>query len=48
MLEPIGVFGAIGRGFRLTRKQFWRIFGIALLTFLIAQIAGSMLAFPVN
>ena len=40
MLEPIGVFAALGRGFRLTRKQFWRIFGIGLLTSLIARSAG--------
>ncbi len=48
MLEPIGVFGAIGRGYHLTRKAFWRTFGIGLLTFVIAQIAGSMLAMPVS
>ena len=46
MLEDVGVLGALGRGFRLTRRQFWRTFGIALLTLLIAQIAGSMLAMP--
>ncbi len=48
MLENVGIFGAIGRGYRLTRKQFWRTFGIALLTILIASIAGYMLAFPVT
>ena len=48
MLEDVGIFGAIGRGFRLTRRQFWRTFGIALLTILIASIAGYMLAFPVS
>ena len=46
MLEDVGVLGALGRGFRLTRRQFWRTFGIALLTLVIAQIAGSMLAMP--
>lgn len=46
MLEPVGVTGAIGRGFRLTRSQFWRTFGIALLTLLIGSIAGGMLAAP--
>jgi MFS family permease len=46
MLEPHGVFGAIRRGFALTRRQFWRTFGIALLTLVIAQVAGSMLALP--
>jgi hypothetical protein len=48
MLEPVGVLAAIGRGFRLTRRQFWRTFGIALLTYLIAQVGGGMLAFPIN
>jgi hypothetical protein len=48
MLEPIGVFSALGRGYHLTRKAFWRTFGIALLTFVIAQIAGSMLSMPVS
>ena len=48
MLENVGIFGALGRGFRLTRRQFWRTFGIALLTILIASIAGYMLAFPVS
>jgi hypothetical protein len=46
MLEPVGVFGAIGRGYRLTRGAFWRTFGIALLTVVIAQAAGTVLAIP--
>lgn len=48
MLERIGVFAALGRGFTLTRRQFWRTFGIALLTYIIAQIGGSMLSFPLS
>lgn len=48
MLEPIGVFSAIGRGFHLTRSAFWRTFGIGLLTYVIAQIAGSMLSMPIS
>lgn len=48
MLEDIGIWGAIRRGYRLTRKQFWRTFGIALLTMLIAQIAGAMLTMPIS
>lgn len=48
MLEDVGVFGALGRGYRLTRRQFWRTFGIALLTMLIAQVAGFVLAVPVS
>ena len=47
MLEDVGVLGAIGRGWTLTRGQFWRTFGIALLTVVIASVAGNMLAVPV-
>ena len=46
MIERIGVFAAIRRGFGLTRRQFWRTFGIALLTLLLAQVAGTFLALP--
>lgn len=46
MLERTRVLAAIGRGFRLTRRQFWRTFGIALLTVVIGAIAGSMLSAP--
>jgi hypothetical protein len=48
MLEPVGVFGAIGRGYHLTRGAFWRTFGIALLTVVIAQAAGTVLALPIS
>ena len=48
MLEPVGVFAAIGRGFRLTHKQFWRIFGIGLLTVIITSVAGGILSVPVS
>ena len=48
MLEDVGIRGAIARGFRLTRGQFWRTFGIALLTLLIAQVAGGMLSLPIS
>ncbi len=48
MLEGVGVFGAVARGFRLTRRQFWRIFGIALLTLLITGIASQVLATPLG
>ncbi|WP_341925611.1 hypothetical protein [Nocardioides psychrotolerans] len=48
MLEDVGVLGAIGRGWTLTRGAFWRTFGIALLTVVVASIAGNMLAVPVT
>jgi hypothetical protein len=46
MLEPIGVFAAFGRSWQLTKDQFWRILGIALLTVLITSAAGQLLGFP--
>ena len=48
MLEEVGVFGALGRGFRLSRRQFWRIFGIALLTLVITGVASQVLATPLG
>jgi len=48
MLEPIGVFAALGRAWALTGNQFWRTFGIALLTTIIANIAGGILSAPVT
>ena len=48
MLEDVGILAALGRGYHLTRRAFWRTFGIALLTLVIAQVAGSMLATPVS
>jgi len=48
MLEPVGVFDAIMRGYRLTHGHFWRIFGIAALTMIVTTIAGSMLSTPVS
>ncbi|MEP9363661.1 hypothetical protein ABLE68_11900 [Nocardioides sp. CN2-186] len=46
MIERIGVFAAIGRGFRLTRRQFWRTFGIALLTVVLTSIASQVITVP--
>jgi hypothetical protein len=48
MLEPVGVFGAMARGWALTRKQFWRTFGIALLTLVVVNVASSFLGFPIG
>ena len=48
MLEPLGVFGALARGFRLTRRQFWRTFGIALLTFIVVSVAANFLGLPIG
>lgn len=48
MLEDVGVFGAVARGFALTRRQFWRTLGIALLTAVVVGIASNVLAFPIS
>jgi hypothetical protein len=46
MIERVGVRAAIGRGFGLTRRQFWRTFGIGLLTLVVGTVAGGILAAP--
>jgi hypothetical protein len=46
MLEPVGVFGALGRAVRLTRRQFWRLLGLLLLVTLVVGVAGSILRLP--
>jgi hypothetical protein len=49
VLEGAGVGRSIGRSWRLTSGQpFWRIFGIRLLTSLVASIAGSVVATPLS
>ncbi|HWI42906.1 MAG TPA: hypothetical protein VNS81_04765 [Nocardioides sp.] len=48
MLEGVGVFRALGRGWRLTGGHYWRTFGIALLTTIIGSVAGGMLSTPVS
>lgn len=47
MVEKPGIFGAIGRGYALTRGQFWRTLGIALLTSIVTGVASSVLSVPV-
>jgi hypothetical protein len=46
MLEPIGVFAALGRAVHLTRHQFWRLLGLLLLVTLVVGVAGGMLRLP--
>jgi hypothetical protein len=48
MLEDVGILGAIGRGYRLTSRSFWRTFGIALLTVILAQVAAGVLSVPIS
>jgi hypothetical protein len=48
MLEEVGVFGAIERAHALTARAFWRVFGIALLTWFITSVAGGLLGLPLT
>jgi hypothetical protein len=48
MLEDVGILGAVRRAVTLTRRQFWRTLGIALLTGLVVGIASNVLAFPIS
>jgi hypothetical protein len=46
MLEPVGIFAALGRAVRLTRHQFWRLLGLLLLVTLVTSVAGGILRLP--
>jgi glycerophosphoryl diester phosphodiesterase family protein len=46
VLERIGPLSAVRRSWQLTRGSFWRLFGINLLTGLIASIAAGVLEIP--
>lgn len=49
VLERAGAGRAIRRSWQLTRgRPFWRIFGIRLLTSIVASIAGSIVATPIT
>ena len=46
VLEGHGVFASFGRAAQLSRGQFWRLFGIYLLTNLITSLVGQVIAIP--
>ena len=48
MLENRRILESLGRAASLTRRAFWRTFGIALLTAVITQVAGSLLSTPIS
>ena len=48
VLEQVGVVGALVRAFRLTRRQFWRTFGIMLLTMIVVGVAAFVLELPIT
>ncbi len=46
ILERLGVVASLRRAAALTRGQWWRVFGIVLLTQLVAGFASSLLSMP--
>jgi hypothetical protein len=46
LLENLGVFAALRRSYRLVRRSFWRVFGIGLLTAVIAYIVRQIFTLP--
>ena len=48
VIEGLKGTKALGRAWRLTKRQFWRLFGTLLVTFLMAGIIASVLAIPGN
>lgn len=42
VLENLGVFAAIGRSWSLTRGNFWRLFGINILTAIITSMVAGI------
>lgn len=42
VLENLGVFAALGRSWRLTRGNFWRLLGINILTAIITFMVASI------
>lgn len=46
ILEGVSVIGALRRSFRLVRSQWWRVFGILLLSFIITAVLAAILQTP--
>jgi hypothetical protein len=46
VLERLPVFAAMRRSWQLSAHQFWRLFGVALLTAVVTSVAGSFVTFP--
>jgi hypothetical protein len=46
VLERIGVLAALRRAGRLSRRQWWRLFGILLLTTIVVGVVGQILGIP--
>lgn len=48
MLERVGIVASLGRSWRLTKGQFWRVLGILLTAAVIVVVANVALAVPVS
>ena len=48
VLERSGIVASVRRGRVLSRDQWWRLFGIYLLTSIVAGIAGNVVALPLG
>ena len=46
VLERTGVFASLRRAGRLSHRQWWRIFGVLLLTGLVIGVVGQVVAVP--
>lgn len=48
VLERLPITAAIARSWRLTRRAFWRTFGILILVYGMVYVATNIVAFPVQ
>ncbi|MEU1730106.1 glycerophosphoryl diester phosphodiesterase membrane domain-containing protein [Streptosporangium sp. NPDC020145] len=46
VLEKTGVMASLSRSWRLTQGSFWRLFGILLLTSILAGLVGLVISVP--
>jgi hypothetical protein len=46
VLERHGIVASVQRSFRLVRRDFWRVLGIRLLAFIVAQVVSGAVALP--
>jgi hypothetical protein len=48
VLERTGIFASLRRAGQLSRAQFWRLFGIQLLTALVVGVVSQVIAVPLS
>jgi hypothetical protein len=48
VLERTGVLAALRRSAALSRRQFWRLLGVTLLTGLVVGVVSQVIAFPLG